>query len=37
MISKVFGKIFVSFGLFQILEILDLAMVKDEEVNIAVT
>jgi hypothetical protein len=40
MFSKVFGKILVvsvSFGLIQILEILDLAMAKDEKVNIAVT
>jgi hypothetical protein len=34
---KVFGKISVSFGLFQILEILDLATAKDEKVSIAVT
>jgi hypothetical protein len=36
-VLKVFGKISVSFGLFQILEILDLSMAKDEKVNIAVT
>jgi hypothetical protein len=32
-----FGKISVLFRLFQILEILDLAMAKDEKVNIALT
>jgi len=37
MILKVFGKISVSFGVFQILEISDLAMAKDKKVNIAVT
>jgi hypothetical protein len=37
MISKVFGKILVSFGRVQNLEISDLAMAKDEKVNIAVT
>jgi hypothetical protein len=35
--SKVLNKILVSFGLFQISEILDLAMAKDKKVNIAVT
>ncbi len=34
---KVFGKILVSFGLFQILEISDLGMVRDKKVNVAVT
>ncbi len=33
---KVFCKILVSFGLFQILEIVDLAMMKDENINIAI-
>jgi hypothetical protein len=37
MILKVFGKILVSFGLVQNLEILNLAMAKDEKVNITVT
>ncbi len=37
MILKVFVKILVSFGRFQIWEILDLAMAKDEKVIIAVT
>jgi hypothetical protein len=37
MISKVIGKILASLGQFQIWEILDLAMAKDENVNIAVT
>jgi hypothetical protein len=37
MILKVFCKILVSFGLVQILEISDLAMMKGEKVNIAVT
>jgi hypothetical protein len=36
MISKVFCNISVSFRLFQSLEISDLAMTKDEKVNIAV-
>jgi hypothetical protein len=35
--SKIFGKILVSFELFQILEILDLAMANDEKVSIGVT
>jgi hypothetical protein len=35
MISKVFCKISVLFGLVQNLEISDLAMAKDEKVNIA--
>ncbi len=35
--SKVFGKILVSFRLFRILEISDLAMAKDRKFNIAVT
>jgi hypothetical protein len=34
---KVFGKILVSFRLFQILEISDLGMAKDKKVNVAVT
>jgi hypothetical protein len=37
MISKVYGKILLSFGLVQIFEISDLAMAKVEKVNIAVT
>ncbi len=37
MILKVYWKISVLLGLFQILEILDLAMTKDEEVNVTVT
>jgi hypothetical protein len=37
MFLKVLGKISVSFGLFQIMEISDLAMAKDKKVNIAVT
>jgi hypothetical protein len=37
MILKVFGKISVLFGPFQILEISDLAIAKDEKVYIAVT
>jgi hypothetical protein len=37
MISEVFCKISVSFGLVKNLEILDLPMVKDEKVNIAVS
>ncbi len=37
MILKVFCKIFVLFRLFQSLEILELAMVREEKVNIVVT
>jgi hypothetical protein len=37
MLSKVYGKISVSFGLVQNFEISDLAMAKVEKVNIAVT
>jgi hypothetical protein len=37
MFLKVFAKILVSFGLFQIFEISNLAMAKNEKVNIAVT
>ena len=37
MISKVFGKISVSFRIVQILGFSDLAMAKDEKVNIKVT
>jgi hypothetical protein len=37
MISKVFCKILVSFRLLKNVEISDLAMPKDEKVNIAVT
>jgi hypothetical protein len=37
MILKVFDKILFTFGLLQILEILDLAISKDEKVNNAVT
>jgi hypothetical protein len=37
MISKVFRKVFVSFGLVQNLEISDFAIAKDEKVNIEVT
>jgi hypothetical protein len=37
MVSKDFCKIYVSLGLFQNLDILDLALAKDEKVNIAVT
>jgi hypothetical protein len=36
MISKVFCKILVSFGQVQNWEISDLAMAKDEKVNVAV-
>jgi hypothetical protein len=37
MISEVYAKSLVLFRLFQFLEISDLAMAKDEEVDIAVT
>jgi hypothetical protein len=37
MLSKVFGKILVLFGLFQILGNLGLVMAKYKEVNIAFT
>jgi hypothetical protein len=37
MISKVFRKILVLFGVLRILNILEMVMVKDKKVNIAVT